>query len=86
MPKNARRDGRKGFGDCMVESIEPRDATHMVGILESLLDELDSHNLIQTAAKVASTIDTLKAEIERKMHKASVECQSVELIRAIEHD
>ena len=31
-------------------------------------------------------IDTLKAEIERKMHKASVECQSVELIRAIEHD
>ena len=70
----------------MVESIEPRDATHMVGMLESLLDELDSHNLIQTAAKVASTIDTLKAEIERKMHKASVESQSVELIRAIEHD
>ena len=70
----------------MNDSIEPEDATHLIGVLESLLDELDSHNLIQTAAKVSSTIDTLKGEIERKMQNVSAETQRVELIRAIDHD
>ncbi len=70
----------------MDDSIEPQDAAHLIGVLESLLDELDSHNLIQTAAKVASTIDTLKSEIERKMQNVSGDSQRVELIRAIEHD
>lgn len=54
-----------GVGDIMDEFVEPQDAMHLVGALERLLDELDSRNLIQTAAKLASTIDTLKAEIER---------------------
>lgn len=70
----------------MDESIEPRDAAHLVEVLESLLDELDSHNLVQTAAKVASTIDTLKAEIDRNTKNVSAESQRVELIRAVDHD
>ena len=70
----------------MDDSIELRDTTHLIGVLESLLDELDSHNLIQTAAKVSSTIDTLKAEIERKRQNVSAETQKIELTRAIEHD
>jgi hypothetical protein len=70
----------------MDDSNQPRDASHLIGVLESLLDELDSHNLIQTAAKVSSTIDTLKAEIERKMQNVSEGTQRVELIPAIDHD
>jgi hypothetical protein len=70
----------------MDDSIEPQDATHLIGVLESLLDELDSHNLIQTAAKVSSTIDTLKGEIERKAQNVSAETQRVELIHATDHD
>lgn len=70
----------------MDDSIEPRDATHLIGKLESLLDELDSYNLVQTAAKISSTIDTLKAEIGRKAQNVSTENQRVELIRAIDHD
>ena len=54
----------------MSDNGEPRDATHLIGLLENLLDELDAHNLIQTAAKVASTIDTLRAEIEHVSHLA----------------
>jgi hypothetical protein len=48
----------------MANIVEPRDAAHLIGLLENVLDELDARNLVQTAAKVASTIDTLKAEIE----------------------
>ena len=70
----------------MDDSIEPQDAAHLIGVLESLLDELDSHSLIQTAAKVASTIDTLKSEIEMKRQNVSGDSQRVEFIRAIEHD
>ncbi len=70
----------------MDDVVEPQDAKHLIETLERLLDELDSRNLIQTAAKVASTIDTLKAEIERNIHNLALETQRVDLIRAIELD
>lgn len=86
LPKNARADGCRGFGENMDDVVEPQDAKHLIETLERLLDELDSRNLIQTAAKVASTIDTLKAEIERNIHNLALETQRVDLIRAIELD
>ena len=70
----------------MDDVVEPQDAKHLIETLERLLDELDSRNLIQTAAKVASTIDTLKAEIERNAQNLALETQRVDLIRAIERD
>lgn len=70
----------------MDDVVEPQDAKHLIETLERLLDELDSRNLIQTAAKVASTIDTLKAEIERNIQNLALETQRVDLIRAIERD
>ena len=86
LPKNARADGCRGFGENMDDAVEPQDAKHLIETLERLLDELDSRNLIQTAAKVASTIDTLKAEIERNIHNLALETQRVDLIRTIELD
>lgn len=70
----------------MDDSVESHDATHLIGMLERVLDELDARNLIQTAAKIASTIDTLKAEIERNAQNVVLEIQRVDLIRAAERD
>ena len=70
----------------MENAADPKDSAHLVEMLERLLDELDSRSLIQTAAKVASTIDTLKAQIERNAPNLALETQRVDLIRAIERD
>jgi len=70
----------------MGDTVKPRDAKHLIGMLESFLDELDALNMIQTAARVASAIDTLKAEIERNAVDDDMEIQQVELIRAAERD
>jgi hypothetical protein len=70
----------------MGDTVEPRDARHLIGMLEKFLDELDDLNMIQTAARVASAIDTLKAEIERNAVDDDMEIQQVELIRAAERD
>lgn len=70
----------------MGDTVGGDDASYLVGILENLLDELDARCLIQTAAKVASTIDTLKAEIERTDKNVSGQTQQVNLARAIERD
>ena len=70
----------------MDDVVEPQDTKHLIETLERLLDDLDSRNLIQTAAKVASTIDTLKAEIERNAQNLALETQRVDLVRAIERD
>jgi len=70
----------------MGDTVKPRDAKHLVTMLESFLDELDAMNLIQTAARVASAIDTLRAEIERNGLDEDLESQQVELIRAAERD
>lgn len=59
----------------MGDIVEPKDAAHLIGLLENVLDELDARNLIQTAAKVASTIDTLKAEIECAHPRLEVKAQ-----------
>lgn len=52
------------MGMEMGDSLQSRDTAQLVGILESLLDELDQRNLIQSAAKLASAIDTLRLEAE----------------------
>lgn len=70
----------------MGDTIKPRDPQHLVGMLEGFLDDLDQLNLIQTAARVASAVDTLKAEIESNDLDESVVPQQVELIRAAERD
>lgn len=73
------------FGEIMGDTVKSRDAQHLVGMLESFLDELDALNMIQTAARIASAIDTLKTEIERNCDD-DMEIQQVELIRAAERD
>lgn len=70
----------------MGDTVKPRDPQHLVGMLEGFLDDLDHLNLIQTAARVASAVDTLKAEIERNYPDETLETQQVELIRAAERD
>ncbi len=70
----------------MGNTIEPRDAKHLIGVLEDILDKLDSLNLIQTAARIASAVDTLRDEIARNYPEDSAEVQHVELARAAERD
>lgn len=70
----------------MGDTDKPRDAKHLIGMLENFLDELDALNLIQTAARVASAIDTLRAEIERNFPNEAAEVQQVDLVRAVERD
>lgn len=52
------------MGMEMGDGLQSRDTAQLVGLLESLLDELDQRNLIQSAAKLASAIDTLRMEAE----------------------
>jgi hypothetical protein len=70
----------------MGDTVKPTDPQLLVGMLEGFLDDLDHLNLIQTAARVATAVDTLKAEIERNYPDESTQTQQVELIRAAERD
>jgi len=70
----------------MGDTVEPRDAKHLIGMLENILDELDALNLIQTAARVASAMDTLRDEIARKYPEDLLGTRQVELARAVERD
>lgn len=70
----------------MGNTVEPREMKHLVGVLENILDELDSLNLIQTAARIASAMDTLRDEIARNYPEDLPEVQRVELARAVERD
>lgn len=58
----------------------------LVHRLEIFLDELDQLNLIQTAARLASTIDTLKTEVTEVFPDTDLDPGSAELIRASERD
>jgi len=70
----------------MGDVVEPRDAKHLIGMLENILDELDALNLIQTAARVASAMDTLRDEIVRNYPEDLLDTRPVELARAAERD
>lgn len=52
------------MGMEMGDGLQSRDTAQLVGLLESLLEELDQRNLIQSAAKLASAIDTLRLETD----------------------
>lgn len=85
-PKNAPGVGVKSFGDNMSHKEEAKDPQFLVLKLENFLDELDQLNLIQTAARVSSAIDTLKAEIAANFSDPDISHERVELIRAAERD
>jgi hypothetical protein len=70
----------------MSDTVEPREAKHLTGVLETLLDELDALNLIQTAARVSSAMDTLREEIARNYPADLPNTQQIELARAVERD
>jgi len=85
-PKRTRYDGCGVSGDNMSDTVEPREAKHLTGVLETLLDELDALNLIQTAARVSSAMDTLREEIARNYPADLPNTQQIELARAVERD
>ncbi len=78
--------GVKSFGDNMSHKEEANDPQFLVLKLENFLDELDQLNLIQTAARVASAIDTLKAAIAVNFPDDDIGSQGSELVRASERD
>lgn len=78
--------GVKSFGDNMSQIEEAKDPQFLVSRLEIFLDELDRFNLVQTAARVSSALDTLKIEIAANFAQPSPESQKIELIRASERD
>ncbi len=65
---------------------EAKDPQFLVLKLENFLAELDQLNLIQTAARVSSAIDTLKAAIAGNFSDPDISHERVELIRAAERD
>lgn len=65
---------------------EAKAPQFLVVMLENFLDELDQFNLIQTAARVASAIDTLKAEIAINFPDEDIGSQRTEFVRASERD
>ncbi len=85
-PKSGLGVGVKSFGDNMSQIEEAKFPQFLVLTLEKFLDELDQFNLIQTAARVASAIDTLKAEIAVNFPDDDIGSQGSELVRASERD
>lgn len=85
-PKNALGVGVKSFGDIMSQIEEAKFPQYLVLTLEKFLDQLDQFNLIQTAARVSSAIDTLKAEIAVNFPDNDIGSERSEFIRAAERD
>ena len=68
----------------MCDAAERNEAMQLLGKLEDILAQLDELSLVQSAARIASAIDGLKAEIGAPPADFLTTDQSAELVRAAE--